>query len=156
MSIKTNAIRIVETAKIDYVLHSYPCKEALDAVTVAGKIGAEIERVFKTLVTVGKSGNYYVFVVPGAEELDLKKASQSVGEKSVSMIHVKDINKITGYIRGGCSPVGMKKNYVTVFDITAESFDKIYVSAGKLGFQMEINPKELCALVRGSFAQITL
>ena len=156
MSIKTNAIRIVETAKIDYVLHSYPCKEALDAVTVAGKIGAEIERVFKTLVTVGKSGSYYVFVVPGAEELDLKKAAQSVGEKSVSMIHVKDINKITGYIRGGCSPVGMKKNYVTVFDSTAENFDRIYVSAGKLGFQMEINPKELCALVNGSFQSITL
>ena len=88
----------METAKIDYILHSYPCKEALDAVTVAGKIGAEIERVFKTLVTEGKRGNYYVFVVPGAEELDLKKAAQSVGEKSVSMIHVKDINKITGYI----------------------------------------------------------
>ncbi len=156
MSIKTNAIRIVETAKIDYVLHSYPCKEALDAVTVAGKIGAEIERVFKTLVTVGKSGNYYVFVVPGAEELDLKKAAQSVGEKSVSMIHVKDINKITGYIRGGCSPVGMKKNYVTVFDSTAENFDRIYVSAGKLGFQMEMNPKDLCALVNGSFESITL
>ncbi len=156
MSIKTNAIRIVETAKIDYVLHSYPCKEALDAVTVAGKIGAEIERVFKTLVTVGKSGNYYVFVVPGAEELDLKKAAQSVGEKSVSMIHVKDINKITGYIRGGCSPVGMKKNYVTVFDSTAENFDKIFVSAGKLGFQMEINPKDLCALVGGKFESIVL
>ena len=156
MSIKTNAIRIVETAKIDYVLHSYPCKEALDAITVAGKIGADIKRVFKTLVTVGKSGNYYVFVVPGAEELDLKKAAQSVEEKSVSMIHVKDINKITGYIRGGCSPVGMKKNYVTVFDSTAENFDKIFVSAGKLGFQMEINPKELCALVNGSFASITL
>ena len=156
MSIKTNAIRIVETAKIDYVLHSYPCKEALDAITVAGKIGAEIERVFKTLVTVGKSGNYYVFVVPGAEELDLKKAAQSVGEKSVSMIHVKDINKITGYIRGGCSPVGMKKNYVTVFDASAESFDKIFVSAGKLGFQMEINPKDLCELVNGKFTSITL
>lgn len=156
MSIKTNAIRIVETARIDYVLHSYPCKEALDAVTVAGKIGAEIERVYKTLVTAGKSGNYYVFVVPGAEELDLKKAAQSVGEKSVSMIHVKDINKITGYIRGGCSPVGMKKNYVTVFDSTAENFEKIFVSAGKLGFQMEINPKDLCALVGGSFNNITL
>ena len=156
MSIKTNAIRIVETAKIDYVLHSYPCKEALDAITVAGKIGAEIERVFKTLVTVGKSGNYYVFVVPGAEELDLKKAAQSVGEKSVSMIHVKDINKITGYIRGGCSPVGMKKNYVTVLDASAENFDKIFVSAGKLGFQMEINPKELCELVGGKFISITL
>ncbi len=156
MSVKTNAIRIVETAKIDYVLHSYPCKEALDAVTVAGKIGANIERVFKTLVTQGKSGDYYVFVVPGKEELDLKKAAQSVGEKSVSMIHVKDINKITGYIRGGCSPVGMKKNYVTVFDISAESFEKIYVSAGKLGYQMEIAPKALCNLVNGKFQSITL
>ena len=156
MSVKTNAIRIVETAKIDYNLHSYPCKEALDAVTVAGKIGADIERVFKTLVTEGKSGSYYVFVVPGAEELDLKKAASSVGEKSVSMIHVKDINKITGYIRGGCSPVGMKKNYVTVFDSTAENYEKIYVSAGKLGFQMEINPQDLCKLVSGKFCPITL
>lgn len=156
MSVKTNAIRIVETAKIDYILHSYPCKEALDAVTVAGKIGADIERVFKTLVTEGKSGSYYVFVVPGAEELDLKKAAQSVGEKSVSMIHVKDINKITGYIRGGCSPVGMKKNYVTVFDSSAEMHEKIYVSAGKLGFQMEINPHDLADLVNGTFCSITL
>ncbi len=156
MSVKTNAIRIVENAKIEYVLHSYPCKEALDAVTVAGKIGADVERVYKTLVTEGKSKNYYVFVVPGEKELDLKKAAQSVGEKSVSMIHVKDINKITGYIRGGCSPVGMKKSYVTVFDISAQSFDKIYVSAGKLGFQMEINPFKLCELVGGKFESITL
>ena len=156
LSIKTNAIRIIETAKIDYVLHSYPCKEALDAVTVAGKIGADIERVFKTLVTEGKSGNYYVFVVPGKEELDLKKAASSVGEKSVSMIHVKDINKITGDIRGGCSPVGMKKNYVTVFHESAQNFDKIFVSAGKLGFQMEVSPEDLCRLVNGKFCQITL
>lgn len=156
MSIKTNAVRIVETAKIDYILHSYPCKEALDAITVAGKIGADIERVFKTLVTEGKSGSYYVFVVPGAKELDLKKAAYSVGEKSVSMIHVKDINKITGYIRGGCSPVGMKKNYVTVFDSSAENFEKIYVSAGKIGYQMEINPQALAGLVSGKFCDITL
>lgn len=156
LSIKTNAIRIVETAKIDYILHSYPCKEALDAVTVAGKIGADIERVFKTLVTQGKSGDYYVFVVPGKEELDLKKAASAVCEKSVSMIHVKDINKITGYIRGGCSPVGMKKNYVTVFDKSAENFDRIYVSAGKLGFQMELSPEDLCRLVNGKFHDITL
>ncbi len=156
MSVKTNAIRIVENAKIEYILHSYPCKEALDAVTVAGKIGADVERVFKTLVTEGKSKSYYVFVVPGERELDLKKAAQAVGEKSVSMIHVKDINKITGYIRGGCSPVGMKKSYVTVFDKSAQSFDKIYVSAGKIGFQMELNPIELCNLVGGKFEDITL
>ncbi len=156
LSVKTNAIRIVENAKIEYILHSYPCKEALDAVTVAGKIGAEIERVFKTLVTEGKSGNHYVFVIPGAEELDLKKAASVVGEKSVFMIHVKDINKITGYIRGGCSPVGMKKNYVTVVDSSAEKFEKIYVSAGKIGFQMELNPTELVQLISGRFADITL
>lgn len=156
MSVKTNAIRIVENAKIDYILHSYPCKEALDAVTVAGKIGADIDRVFKTLVTEGKSKNYYVFVVPGAKELDLKKAAQAVGEKSVNMIHVKDINKITGYIRGGCSPVGMKKNYVTVFDSSCKMHEKIYVSAGKIGFQMELNPFDLCSLVGGKFCDITL
>ena len=154
MSIKTNAIRIVETARIDYVLHSYPCKEALDAVTVAGKIGADIERVFKTLVTQGKSGDYYVFVVPGKEELDLKKAAASVGEKSVSMIHVKDINKITGYIRGGCSPIGMKKRFPTYFHSTATAHQTIFVSAGVRGMQIEIAPADLISFVGGVLADV--
>lgn len=154
LSIKTNAVRIVESAGKEYTLTSYDCKDFSDAVSVAEKIGADVQRVYKTLVTQGKSGEYYVFVLPGCRELDLKKAAQAVGEKSVSMIHVKDINKITGYIRGGCSPLGMKKSYVTVIDSSAGAFEKIYVSAGKIGFQMEICPQDLCELVNGKFCDV--
>lgn len=151
---KTNAIRIVERNKIDYELITYPCKEAIDGVTVAEKLGVDVSIVYKTLVTQGKSKNYFVFVVPAAEELDLKKAAAAVGEKSVEMIPVKDINKVTGYIRGGCSPVGMKKNYVTTFDVSAENLEKIFVSAGKLGFQMKVSPKDLCLVTNGQFKDI--
>lgn len=151
---KTNAMRILDKNKISYGFHSYPCAQAIDGVTVAEKLGAPVEMVYKTLVTVGKSREYYVFVVPAAEELDLKKAANAVGEKSVEMIHVKDINKVTGYIRGGCSPVGMKKLYVTVFDKTAEQKEKIFVSAGKIGCQIEVSPKELCKLTNGKFEDI--
>ncbi len=154
MSVKTNAVRIVEAAGKEYTLTSYDCKDFSDAVSVAEKIGVDVQKVYKTLVTQGKSGEYYVFVVPGSKELDLKKAANAVGEKSVSMIHVKDINKITGYIRGGCSPIGMKKSYVTVFDSSAEAFEKIYVSAGKIGFQMEISPKDLCEIANGKFFDV--
>ena len=113
---KTNVMRILEKAKINYTAHEYPHgKEAVDGVSVAKLLGQNPECVFKTLVTKGVSGGYFVFVVPVAEELDLKKAAKSVGEKSVEMIHVKDILKVTGYIRGGCSPIGMKKQYTTVF-----------------------------------------
>ena len=103
---KTNAIRILEKNKIEYELATYPCKEAIDGVSVAQKLGVNVQMVFKTLVTQGKSKDYYVFIIPAKEELDLKKAANAVGEKSVEMIQVKDINKVTGYIRGGCSPVG--------------------------------------------------
>ena len=151
---KTNALRILESNKVEYELVTYPCKEAIDGITVAEKLGADVSIVYKTLVTQGKSKNYFVFVVPAAQELDLKKAAQSVGEKSVEMIAVKDINKVTGYIRGGCSPVGMKKSYVTVFDCSAEALDKIFVSAGKLGFQLKASPKELCRVTKGNFADI--
>lgn len=112
---KTNVMRILEKAKIDYAAHEYPHgKDAVDGISVAKLLGQNPECVFKTLVTKGVSGGYFVFVVPVAEELDLKKAAKSVGEKSVEMIHVKDILKVTGYIRGGCSPIGMKKQYPTV------------------------------------------
>ena len=139
--VKTNAVRIVETHGAAYALHTYPCKEPLDGVTVAGKLGADVARVFKTLVTQGKSGAYFVFVIPAAKELDLKKAARSVGEKAVAMIPVKDINRVTGYVRGGCSPVGMKKPYVTRIDRSALAQERVFVSAGRLGQQMELSPE---------------
>lgn len=151
---KTNALRILEKNKIEYEFVTYPCKEAIDGVTVAQKLGVDVDIVFKTLVTQGKSKNYFVFVVPTKEELDLKKAANSVGEKSVEMIHVKDINKVTGYIRGGCSPVGMKKQYVTVFDLNAKDKEKIFVSAGKIGYQMKVSPLDLVKVTNGKFEDI--
>ena len=153
--VKTNAVRIVETHGAQYTLHTYPCREPLDGVTVAGKLGADVGRVFKTLVTQGKSGAYFVFVIPAAKELDLKKAARSVGEKAVAMIPVKDINKVTGYVRGGCSPVGMKKPYVTRIDQSASAQPTIYVSAGRLGQQMELAPAQLAAIANASFDDLT-
>lgn len=152
---KTNAMRILDKNGVEYTVYSYPCKEAIDGVSVAEKLSAPVDVVFKTLVTRGKSQEYYVFVVPAAQELDLKKAAISVGEKSVEMIAVKDINKVTGYIRGGCSPVGMKKQYVTVFDISAMEKEKIYVSAGKIGCQFQVSPQDLCKVTGGKYAEIT-
>ncbi|MBR4442351.1 MAG: Cys-tRNA(Pro) deacylase [Clostridia bacterium] len=153
--VKTNAVRIVETHGATYALHTYPCKEPLDGVTVAEKLGADVKRVFKTLVTQGKSGAYFVFVIPAAEELDLKKAARSVGEKAVAMIPVKDINKVTGYVRGGCSPVGMKKPYATRIDASALAQETIYVSAGRLGQQMELSPEKLSEIVGAAFDDLT-
>ena len=152
---KTNAVRMVETAKIDCEVTSYECDEALDGVTVAKKLGVDVEYVFKTLVTQGKSGGYFVFVIPAAEELDLKKAARACGEKAVEMIAVKDINKVTGYIRGGCSPVGMKKQFPTCIDETALLCDRIYVSAGRIGQQLHLNPEDLAGLIGAKFVDLT-
>lgn len=152
---KTNAVRILEQNKVSYEFVSYECKEAIDGVSVAQKLGVDDSIVFKTLVTQGKTKSFYVFVVPAASELDLKKAAACVGEKTVEMIHVKDINKVTGYVRGGCSPVGMKKQYVTVFDRSACEKDYIFVSAGKIGCQMKVSPTELCKIIGGKFEDIT-
>ena len=149
--VKTNAVRIVETHGAAYTLHTYPCKEPLDGVSIAAKLGADVTVVFKTLVTQGKSGAYFVFVIPTAEELDLKKAAKSVGEKAVAMIPVKEINRVTGYVRGGCSPVGMKKAYVTRIHQSARALDVMYVSAGRLGQQMEINPLQLAEIAGAEF-----
>ncbi|MBQ8953146.1 MAG: Cys-tRNA(Pro) deacylase [Clostridia bacterium] len=154
--VKTNAVRIVETHGAAYALHTYPCKEPLDGVTVAARLGVAVERVFKTLVTQGKSGAYFVFVIPAAAELDLKKAARSVGEKAVAMIPVKDINKVTGYVRGGCSPVGMKKQYVTRIDQAAQAQEAIFVSAGRLGQQMELNPEKLADIAGAAFDDLTM
>ena len=154
---KTNVMRVLEQHKIPYTPHSYPHgTEAVDGVTVAALTGLAPERVFKTLVARGSSKTPYVFVVPVAEELDLKKAARSVGEKSVSMLHVSELLPLTGYVRGGCSPIGMKKQFETVIDESACTQDTIAVSAGKIGAQVELSPKALCALVQGSFASITV
>lgn len=153
---KTNAVRIVEAHGIEYRLHTYPCREAADGVTVAGMLGVPCERVYKTLVTQGKSGAHFVFVVPVAAELDLKKAARSVDEKAVSMIPVKEINKVTGYVRGGCSPVGMKKQLVTRIDESAVIQERIFVSAGRIGQQMELSPDSIVEITGARYADITL
>ena len=133
---KTNAIRILEREKIDFTVHEFD-SEITDGVLVAKCLGAECERVFKTLVTVGSDLNNYVFVIPVGQTLDLKKAAKSVNQKSVSMLKQKDLFNLTGYVHGGCSPIGMKKQFKTVFDETAMLYDKIYFSGGKRGINVE-------------------
>ena len=142
---KTNAMRILEREKVPYTAHEYAHEEgvAVAGVDVAGSMGEDPACVYKTLVTQGNSKNYFVFVIPVAAELDLKAAARSVGEKSVAMIHVADINKVTGYVRGGCSPVGMKKQYTTVFDESVLSQPKVYVSGGRIGTQVCCAPADL-------------
>ncbi len=153
---KTNAMRILEKEKIPYTMHTYEPGDQIDGVSVATKLGLPLEKVFKTLVTQGKSKDFYVFVIPVAEELNLKAAAAAVGEKSVEMIHVKDINKITGYIRGGCSPVGMKKQFKTVIHESAVDLEQMIVSGGKIGFQIELNPVDLARACHASFGAIIM
>lgn len=147
-------MRMLDTKKIPYTTHTYECDEFIDAIQIADLLGLPHEKVYKTLVTQGASKNYYVYVIPIAEELDMKKAAKSVGEKSVSMLHVKDINTVTGYIRGGCTAIGMKKQYVTRIDQSAQNIDKIIVSGGKLGMQLELTPQDLAAASCAEFADI--
>ena len=152
---KTNVMRILEKEKIAYTAHEYPHgDDAVDGVTVAHLLGQNPAQVFKTLVVQGASKGYYVFVVPVERELSLKKCAKAVGEKSVEMIPVKEINKVTGYIRGGCSPIGMKKHYPTTFHQTAKEIPTIIVSAGKIGWQIELSPADLIALTGGQIADI--
>lgn len=155
---KTNVMRVLEQKKIPYTSHAYPHEEgvAVDGVTVAKSLGQNPEQVFKTLVARGASKNIYVFAIPVAENLDLKKAARAVKEKSIEMVAVKEINSLTGYIRGGCSPIGMKKQYPTVFHETAEIVDSIMVSAGKIGLQVEVEPHALMELVGASTADLTI
>jgi len=153
---KTNAMRILDRAKIPYAVHTYEAADGkIDGLSVAAKVGEDPERVWKTLVTRGASGGYFVFVIPVGLELDLKKAAKSVGEKSVAMIRVDEINKVTGYIRGGCSPVGMKKLYPTVFDSRAEGLSTVIVSGGRIGTQIELEPAALIKAVGARTADIT-
>ena len=140
---KTNAMRILDKNKVTYRTKTYECDEFIDGIHVADMNGDPYDQSFKTLVTVGKTGNYYVFVIPIDKEIDFKKAAKIVGEKSVEMIHVKDINAVTGYIRGGCTPLGMKKLYPTVIQESAKNFDEIIISGGKIGMQILLNTPQL-------------
>ncbi len=151
---KTNAMRILDKHKISYELLTYEAKEAVDGVTVASKIGKCTEEVFKTLVTRGASKEIYVFVVPVEKELDLKKAAKVVKEKKIEMIPVSEINKLTGYVRGGCSPVGMKKNYQTIIHESAKNLSSFVVSGGKIGLQIEVKPVDLVKVIPIQFDSI--
>ena len=151
---KTNAMRMLDRQKVKY--EAFTCDEFIDGLHSADLIGAPYDQSFKTLVMEGKSGGYYVFVVPIEKEVDRKAAAKAVSEKTVDMIHVKDILKITGYVRGGCSPLGMKKLYPTVFDASAENFDEIYVSGGKIGLTLKVNLESLLKVTNGKLADITM
>ncbi|AGX43219.1 Cys-tRNA(Pro) deacylase [Clostridium saccharobutylicum] len=152
---KTNAMRILDRNKIMYTTHSYENKDGkIDGVAVAHKIDKDVNSVFKTLVTQGHSKEFYVFVIPVAAELDMKKCSKVAGEKNIEMIHVKDINKITGYIRGGCSPLGMKKAFKTFIQKEALLFETIVFSGGKIGAQIEMNPLDLEKVIDCSFMDV--
>ncbi len=151
--IKTNVMRILESMKIPYTQYTYDCDEFIDALQIADQLGLPYEKVYKTLVTKG-ARDYFVFVIPIAKELDLKAAARSVGEKSVEMLHVKEINAVTGYIRGGCTAIGMKKQYVTRVDVSAQSQPAIIVSGGRIGSQIELAPDDLLSAARAEYADI--
>lgn len=153
---KTNAMRLLDRQKVKYETLTYECGEFIDGIHSADLTGAPYEQSFKTLVMEGKSGGYYVFVVPIEKEVDRKAAAKAVNEKAVDMIHVKDILKITGYVRGGCSPIGMKKAYPTVFDSSAEAFHDIYVSGGRIGLTLKVPLEALLKITGGKLAEITM
>lgn len=152
---KTNAMRILDRLGVAYTAHEYDHADGkIDGVAVAQKMGQPLERVFKTLVTQGAGRDYFVFVIPVAKELDLKAAARAVGQKAVAMIPVADINRVTGYIRGGCSPIGMKKAYATVVDASCRQVETMIVSAGKIGHQIELRPQDLVAAAGAAVAPI--
>ena len=153
--VKTNAMRILDTLGVPYEVITYTCDEFTDGVHLAEQLGQPAEQTFKTLVAEGKSGGYFAFVIPVAEELDLKAAARAVGEKAVELIHVKDLQKVTGYIRGGCSPIGMKKQFPTFIDETAQLYDEIGVSAGCRGCQVLLDPMQLTDYVNATLCDLT-
>ncbi|MCR4639785.1 Cys-tRNA(Pro) deacylase [Ruminococcus sp.] len=154
--LKTNAMRFLDKSKIEYTVQTYECDEFIDGIHTAEKLGQPLDETFKTLVAQGKSGSYYCFLIPVALELDMKKAAKSVGEKSVELIHVKDITKITGYVRGGCTPIGMKKQFMTVVHESAAELPQFYISGGRIGVQIHLSPQELVKAIRGKFEDIIL
>ncbi len=152
---KTNVMRVLDSKKVEYKSYSYANTEALSGTDVASVLGQNPNQVFKTLVTVGKSNKNYVFVVPVAKELDLKKAASAVCEKKIEMVKSKELLALTGYVHGGCSPIGMKKFFKTVVDESAQNFDTIIFSAGKIGYQVEVSLNDLSKVIRYSVCDIT-
>lgn len=155
MAAKTNAMRLLDKAKITYNVREYPQDGPIAAVDVAAYLGQPADRLFKTLVTTDLSGGYYVFCLPGDHELDLKKAAAVAGVKKIEMLKQKDLLKLTGYIHGGCSPIGMKKLFPTAVDKSALDWETIYVSGGKIGLQMELDPRALEGLIGATFEDLT-
>lgn len=151
---KTNVMRVLDGKKISYESHTYEPDPTLSGAQIAEILGENPDHVFKTLVTQGKSGGYYVFVVPVQAELDLKRAAKAAGEKAVNMIKQKELLPLTGYVHGGCSPIGMKKQFPTFIHETAKQYDNIFVSAGKVGCQIELSPQDLMSVVRCDFVDI--
>ena len=154
--VKTNAVRILDRNKVEYELNKYECDDFKDGVSIADMLEQSYDMSFKTLVTVGKSGKYYVFAIPVDKEINMKKAAKEVGEKNIEMVHVKDINAVTGYIRGGCTPIGMKKNHPTVINESAKEHEKIIVSGGRLGLQIILKPDDLVKVTNGRYADIIM
>lgn len=152
---KTNAIRLLEQKKLTFKVHGYSQSDVISGLDVANYLNENPDRVFKTLVTIGRSNNHYVFLVPVNRELDLKKAAQAVGEKNISMIKSKELLPLTGYIHGGCSPIGMKKFFTTTIDASARDFDAIIFSAGKIGFQIEMSLTDLEKVIKFKLCEIT-
>ena len=149
-------MRIAENGGVSFVVHTYDAASGfVDGVSSANKIGMDVERCFKTLVIIGADKEYFVAVIPVAEELDFKKVARHFGEKNIEMIHHKDLTSVTGYIKGGCSPIGMKKQLRTAIDETALLFDSIGVSGGKIGLTLELNPEELAKLINADFGDLT-
>lgn len=152
--LKTNAMRILDREKISYEYETYECDEFSDGIHVADKLGIPHEMVYKTLVTVGKSSQHYVFVIPIEGEIDFKKAAKVVGEKSLEMLPLKSLTAVTGYVRGGCTSIGMKKAFPTVIQEDAKNLPKMYVSGGKLGMQLKLAPQDLCKAAKAKFADV--
>lgn len=153
-AVKTNAMRILEKNKIPYEMRTYECDEFTDGIHVADLLGISYEKMYKTLVTIGKSKNYYVFVIPVAEEIDFKKAARAVGEKSLEMLPLKNLTAVTGYVRGGCTAIGMKKKFKTVIQEDAAQLEKIIVSGGKIGMQLILLPEDLQKAADAEYADI--
>ncbi|MBQ9997778.1 MAG: Cys-tRNA(Pro) deacylase [Clostridia bacterium] len=151
---KTNVMRVLDQKKITYKGYEFPLTEAVNGVEIASLLNQDPKRVFKTLVTVGKSKKYYVFMIPVEQELDLKKGAKAVGEKAIEMIKSKELLPLTGYVHGGCSPIGMKKFFTTTVHITAKDYETIFFSAGKIGYQVEVAPSDLEKVIRLSYYEV--
>lgn len=152
--LKTNAMRILDRLKIPYTYQTYECDEFTDGIQTADQLGLNHELVFKTIVTTGKSGAHYVFVIPIAEEIDFKKAARAAGEKSLEMLPLKELTQVTGYVRGGCTSIGMKKKFPTIIQESAEKHEQIYVSGGKIGMQLCLAPKDLKRAADADFGDV--